>query len=644
MRTTLLLFVSLILLFAVPSTQDQVLASVGSGLHSPPSRTEHLLFGDRLSTSEPQVPASVRRSPSLPFLTQNVDSYRSLKTAEDNRQGSMGTRLPMLPGERHPSNTPTGVAFAGMDLSTQASRFGRGQIVAPPDTQLAAGPTALVEAVNSSMSTWSKNGDMLDAVDLGAFFDLPNGYFFTDPWVVYDPASSRFFIAGLAFNLSIGSFIVAAVSDSSDPTSTWTTFSTDVFPNTLADQPKLGASGDKVVISWNDFVGNTFTGQETWVLEKADLVAGAELVRAVAFGPDTDRFTVVPARTMTSSSTEYLAFTNANALRSTLEPTLGVVSITGTPSAGNVAWTESTPQIQSMALAPYAVQPWGDLLDTGDNRALSAVWENNTLWVGANDKCSFAQDSTLRACLRLIQVSTASSPATVLDDFDIGIPGRYLSYPALALDSGGDLHVVFSISSSKVYASVMTSGVSASTGDLLPAVTLAVGTGPFDFNGNSRRPSRWGDYSGASTDPSDPTVVWLAGEYAASDTFEFNWGTAIGQQEAAIPGDTRPPSLSGIRDAPDPFTPNGDGRADATKIHWRLSEGAVVTDEILSPHGRVVFRLTSFVTKGYWYDTWNGRSQSGRPEPSGRYRYVITAVDAAGNSARPAKGTITLIR
>jgi hypothetical protein len=46
-------------------------------------------------------------------------------------------------------------------------------------------------------------------------------------------------------------------------------------------------------------------------------------------------------------------------------------------------------------------------------------------------------------------------------------------------------------------------------------------------------PSRWGDYSSASIDPSDPSNVWVASEYAASssltETNHCAWGTQISE-------------------------------------------------------------------------------------------------------------------
>ncbi|MGH7862905.1 MAG: hypothetical protein ACREOS_11790, partial [Candidatus Dormibacteraceae bacterium] len=70
-----------------------------------------------------------------------------------------------------------------MSEAIQLGRLGPDQSVSPPDTQLAAGPNYLVEAVNSSMSIWTKDGALVSAQDLNTFFPVPSGYGFSDPRV-----------------------------------------------------------------------------------------------------------------------------------------------------------------------------------------------------------------------------------------------------------------------------------------------------------------------------------------------------------------------------------------------------------------------------------------------------------------------------
>src|SRR5260370_25634223 len=96
-----------------------------------------------------------------------------------------------------------------------------------------------------------------------------------------------------------------------------------------------GVSTDKVVISWNDYSGTPlnnppFTGQETWVLQKSDLLA-ASAVRYYRFSPDVNRFRLVPAQSLTATQTEWLAYNKADCTLpdtcNTSSPTVGGVAI-----------------------------------------------------------------------------------------------------------------------------------------------------------------------------------------------------------------------------------------------------------------------------------------------------------------------------
>jgi hypothetical protein len=85
-------------------------------------------------------------------------------------------------------------------------------------------------------------------------------------------------------------------------------------------------SSDKVVLSWNDFLsGQFFQGQSTWVLQKSQMLAGTP-ANGAAIGPDSSRSGLVPAVQLTSNAAEYVVYNRGGSV--------GVVTITGTPSAG----------------------------------------------------------------------------------------------------------------------------------------------------------------------------------------------------------------------------------------------------------------------------------------------------------------------
>jgi hypothetical protein len=429
--------------------------------------------------------------------------------------------------------------FPVMDLHRQELLYPTDQANQPPDTQLAAGPTSLAEADNSTLSVWSKSGVFLTSADLNVFFGAPPGYDFSDPRLLYDPESGRWFLSGLAENDLRDSQTYIAVSTTSDPAGDWDRFVLATHSAVVTDQPMIGVDSDKVVVSWNDFSGSppatpTFTGQETYVLQKSDLLNHVAPAAAI-FGPDTTRFRIMPALTLTAgTSTEWLAYNEAHCV-SGCGPgitALGVVAITGTPSAGNVAWTEADPTFAETNRPPAPRQPGGVAVTTQiDDRFLSAIWRNGTLWVAGNDACVPPGDSAARACLRLVQVATGATPS-VLADFDVSSSGVDLYYPAVATDPAGDIFIAYTKSSPAIFpTAAAVSGPAGTPADLGNEVVLAAGEAAY-----LRPPSnRWGDYSAAAPDPIDPAHVWLTAEYQASAADPAGWGTATGELAFAMP-------------------------------------------------------------------------------------------------------------
>jgi len=419
--------------------------------------------------------------------------------------------------------------FTGVTSVQQVTALGNDQAVTPPDTQIAAGPNSLLEMVNSSGSVWSKSGSLVKIFDLNSFFPVPAGYTFSDPRVLYDAISGRWFASGVAFvTPSFGSVLVFAVSDTSDPTGTWHVYSADNNSNVTHDQPKIGVSTDKVAFSFNDFLnGASFQGASTWVFGKAAMLAGASSIPGEAIGPDSRRVSIVPAIELTSTSTEFMAYNNSDCTYSGCNagyPSIGIVALTGDPSIGTLAWSESDPAIAGTTQPPAADQPGlPGSIQTNDDRFLTAVWQSDTLWVDGNDGCTPPGDTAVRPCPRLIQVSTAGP--TVNQNFDLGSTGNDLYYPAVHVDSAGDMYVVYNISSTAQDVSVRLTGQPAGSAPqfVVPAQTIQAGQGLYTCA------NRWGDYSGSALDPSSPSSVWLAAEYAGASSTNCNWATFISQ-------------------------------------------------------------------------------------------------------------------
>jgi hypothetical protein len=511
---------------AVPPNAVQVRAS-GVVQPSPPSGYGETGPPRLVRLQDLQAPAAGSR-PTIqkPLLLRDAKANAAQRQLV--MQGTAGRRAGVATFTQAPQTEQRLNGFPVMDLQRQLTLFGSDQSAEPPDTQLAAGPTYLAEADNSSLSTWSKSGSLIASVDLNAFFAVPAPLRFADPRILYDAESGRWFLSGLGFDANNNSQVFIAASRTSDPSATWEIYVLSSAVGTLQDQPMIGVSTDKVVISWNDYSGTPlanppFTGEETWVLQKSDLVAAATL-RHFRFFPDGLRFRIVPAQSLTPSSTEWLTYNNSDCAMgecTTGGPTVGVFAITGTPAANDVVRTDFNLPVRGTTAAPDPRQPSGTAVYTmGDDRFLSAVSQNGILWTSGNDACLPAGDGVMRSCMKLVEISTAGASPTVTQDLDGGANGIDLYYPAVTLDSSANLFVAFTESSPNQFPTAAARDIRAASPGTFDS-QLVIAPGLASYTG-----TRWGDYSGAAPDPSNPAAVWLTAEYQASATVGSDWGTA----------------------------------------------------------------------------------------------------------------------
>src|SRR5262245_14919646 len=460
--------------------------------------------------------------PARPFLPHDAQKHAQAK--RDAATGAVGRQSGIAALGRAVTSSASAripVQAAGFPLvnrTQQIGWFGADQNVEPPDTQIAAGVSFLTAMDNDTGTIWRKDGTLVSRFDLNVFFRVQSGFFLSDPRVLYDVASGRWFASATAFDRSFNSTVLLAVSTSADPTTTWNIFPLRPPTAVLFDQPMTGISDDKVVVSWNDYNSTTrvFFETQTFVLEKADLVAG-QAPRAVVF-TNTTTFRIVPAQTVGSTTTAWAAFDNGQGR------SIGVISFTGTPAAQNVVGNLFALTTALTAAPPDAEQPGPGIppaINTGDDRFTSAFWQDGHLWVSGNDACTPAGDVRARSCLRLMEVGTTGATPTVEQNFDAGRAGSYLYYPAVAPDANFDLFVGYSTSDINTFAGVEAADQPhvAAPGTLEAPVTVQPGAATYTG-------TRWGDYSGAAMDP-DGVHVWVAAEY--SHGASTDWGTAAAE-------------------------------------------------------------------------------------------------------------------
>lgn len=439
----------------------------------------------------------------------------------------------------------------------------------PPDVQVAAGTSYVVEMVNTEEEIWTKTGTLVSSVSLSSFFGTGTDSI-SDPRILFDSLSGRWFASMLDITTNS---VVIAISNTADPTAIWTLYSIN-FGN-CADQPYIGLSDDKFVISGNDFgigCNSPFQGAEYIVINKSSLLSGSPLTSSdyKFFGPNIGEFAVRPVQNLSSNSTLFMVSDDG-----TSSTNLYFYKIVG--STPNVSIQKITLQINPINNPLNALQKGTTVpLDTGDNRIEDAVWFKQRLWLTLNDGCTPSGDLQSRACVRLTELNTTTS--SVLQDFDIAKPGFYFFYPSLSIDSNSALNVVFANSSANNYPSIMFTAQTLSdpANSVEPLQILKTGTAAVTFlSSQTGGIARYGDYFGSGVDPSNPAHVWMAGEYGSTASL---WATHIGNTNAI------PVANAGLNQtvtSGSTVTLNGiassDSDGDSLSYSWTQAAGPAVT-------------------------------------------------------------------
>jgi hypothetical protein len=389
--------------------------------------------------------------------------------------------------------------------------------------------------VNLEGEIFTKQGVSNKIFTLSSFFSSGSDSI-SDPKILFDVSSNRWF-ASLA-DISMASVIVA-VSSTSDPTGSWTIYRLSAG-GFLPDQPIIGVSDDKFVASANDFRTTSFVGAKYWVLNKAQMLTGSS-VSTFSSTINSGFFSIHPIQSLSATTIEYMV-SNVVSGGTFSMSTMELFSISGVPGVSTVTTKTSALSVSSLTIPPAAAQPGTtSTIDTSDIRVEDAVWYKGTLWYGLNDGCTPAGDNQLRSCIRLTRLDTSTSPVTVKQDFDHAANGQYFFYPAIRVDGLGDLELLYGSSSSAIFPSLAVTGQATTDSSGSIGVGLSLKTGSIADSS-----TRYGDYFGAGTDPANPSVVWVAGEYDSQTTgscgsFGPCWSTFI----ASITMNFNTPSAGG---------------------------------------------------------------------------------------------------
>jgi hypothetical protein len=448
--------------------------------------------------------------PTIPFLPTNPAAYFAAKNQSAVPQFAQRSISPLI-APTH-SITPKVVKVFPVGIEGIDENSGG---ATPPDVAMGVGPNHVVEFNNIAGMIWDKSGNPVGStLDLYSFFNAPSD-FLSDPRIMYDSTSGRWFASMLDVTTSS---VRVAISSTDNPTGAWTRYNIQFGsgPNSgvCPDQPKIGVSSDKFVVAANDFSNfcgvpphsstTNFLGADFYVYDKSQMLSASTLNHVSHFGPDLTKSAILSVP-FTSTSQLYMA-----SVDSSISTKLHLFILTGIPTGNNVGGVTKTVNditVRTIKDPLNGIEPTADMVVTDDDRVEDAKWSNNKLWIALADTCKPTGDTLDRSCARLIQINTSGTP-TVLQDFDIGVSNEYIYYPAISTEGSGNLDIVAGFSSSTVYPSILVTGQSLSDAPntYQPPVVIASGSTPSDDG-------RYGDYFSAALDPSDNAKSWVAGEY-----------------------------------------------------------------------------------------------------------------------------------
>ncbi|HEV2352564.1 MAG TPA: choice-of-anchor D domain-containing protein [Terriglobia bacterium] len=443
------------------------------------------------------------------------------------------------------AGTSSGVVFDGPSESDTH--------LYPPDSQIAAGPSYVVVAVNSLLAIYDKSGILQGSFqNFSSFFSSLGiaGEIF-DPRIIYDQTDQRFILSAgeIDFTNLTNGHVLLAVSATSDPTGTWHKFAinsmgrtSDNKENTFPDFPGLGLSSSAVYITTNQFSltqaclstdteGCYFSDAWIKVIGLPELLAGNPALNITAFtnvqtADAFAAFAIQPALTYGSSSDEFLVAARFDNYTGT------ALNLFAIPTSGTPTLSTADVAVPAYQYPSDALQSGGDnAIPTNDYRPLNAVWSNGSMFLGQNAYSSGSTGSGVAARWYQITLSDLAS-ASLAQSGDInGVFCAY--YPAVSVKADGTLGIAFTTSSQFQFASSAFTArePSDALGTTRSYSIYWVGGGPYDEVGGQ---NRWGDYSGISEDP-DGNSLWMITEYAGTPDPHF--GTAVVQF-------TAPPALT----------------------------------------------------------------------------------------------------
>ena len=409
----------------------------------------------------------------------------------------------------------------------------------PPDTDGDVGPNHFFQIVNVHYAVYNKSGVKVLGPNTNSsiFSGMPNNSNDGDGVVIYDEVADRWIFSQFSLpNYPAGPFYqMVAVSQTADPTGSWYRYQFQF--TTLPDYPKLAIWPDAIYMTMNRFSANSLVYQGVGVcaLNRTKMYAGQPNAEMVMFNlnASNNAWRMLPSdcdgEYPPAGTPNYVAYHNDgpdqiviyefhvdwnNTANSTFNQTnvLSISSFNGNISGG-------IPQKgTSVKLDPFS----GTFMYRLPFRKFSDHWS----MVG----CATINVGSNVAGIRWYEMrKTTTNPWSVYQSGTYNPDSKCRWMGSIAIDTSGNIALGYSISSTDIFPSIKYTGRMHC--DPLGVMTIAesgiINGGGAQTNTWSGSPSRWGDYSCMTSDPTEPSKFWYTNEYYQT-TSQANWRTRVG--------------------------------------------------------------------------------------------------------------------
>jgi len=507
-----------------------------------------------LREMEPPPPPSPEETPAIREIP-NYPLPSPDKPADQDKKGESGGPAVQDWHTSILAPAPT-QSFEGLSNADNQAVLG-GQVT-PPDTNGDVGPNHYVQMVNILFAVYDKTGTRL----LGP---LPNNILWSgfggicettnngDPIVLYDPLADRWLLSQFAFEVDangnpVGPFFQCiAISETADPTGAYFRYAFQMPVNKLNDYPKFGVWPDAYYMSVNQFAGDPlgFAGAGVVAFDRPTMLLGlpAQLVYFDLEGVDPSQGGLLPADLdgpppPTGSPNFFVAFAEQpNDLLKLWEFHVDFSnpanSTFGVSSQPNVVLNTEPFNSNFGPLCLFrrlCIPQPGSILNRVDVIADRLMFRLQYRNFGthqslvANHTVNVGNRVFKKAAIRWYELRQSGSGWGILQQGTYAPDADHRWMGSAAMDSGGNMAIGYSVSSSATFPSVRYAGrlVADPPGELSQGETQLIAGG-----GSQTGSSRWGDYSMMAVDPTDDCTFWYTQMYYATSS-DLGWQTRIG--------------------------------------------------------------------------------------------------------------------